>query len=161
MTELPALRVAARLTPLQLAGRGGNLTLAQALDIYQAATPAERKDIQRQVRRQVMNARSKPWEWNQKTTTQAQKFFGITPGPPAALLRMPGEESPLPQVLPQALPQELPRFAEGGVVKKPTVALIGEKAPEAVVPVKKLAATKAGRKLIRLLRAKRINEVVA
>jgi len=154
--ELPALRVSARLTPLQLAVRGSGLTLAQALDIYEAASPAERQDIQRQVRLKVMNARNKPWEWNQKTTTQAQKFFGIAPGPPAALLRMPGEESPLPQVLPQNLPQD----AKGGVVTKPTIGILAEREPEAVVPVKKLAATKAGRKLIRLLRAKRIDDAV-
>jgi hypothetical protein len=46
--------------------------------------------------------------------------------------------------------------AKGGIVKRPTVALIAEKGPEVVVPIRKLVATKAGRKLYRVLRARRI-----
>jgi hypothetical protein len=101
-----------------------------------------------------MNARGKPWEWNQKTSAQAQQFFGIAPGPPAALLRMPNAAPP------QVQPQDLPQFAKGGVVTKPTIGILAEKEPEAVVPVRKLAATKVGRKIIRMLRAKRIDDSV-
>ena len=155
--ELPALRVSARLTPLQLAVRGSGLTLAQALDIYQAATPAERQQIQQQVRLKVMNARSKPWEWNQKATAQAEQFFGIIRPLPAALLRLPYATPPQAAVPQAAAPK--PQFAKGGIVKRPTVPLVGEKGPEAIVPVRKLTATKAGRKLYRLLRAKRIDDV--
>ena len=104
-----------------------------------------------------MNARSKPWEWNQRTTAQAQQFFGIAPGPSAALLRLPYATPPQ-AAEPQAA--VLPQFGKGAIVSRPTVALIGEKEPEAVVPVKKLAATKAGRKIIHIIRAKRIDDVV-
>jgi hypothetical protein len=36
--------------------------------------------------------------------------------------------------------QDVPKMAEGGIVNRPTVALIGEKGPEAVVPLNKLRA---------------------
>jgi hypothetical protein len=38
-------------------------------------------------------------------------------------------------------PYGLPAFAQGGVVTKPTVALVGEKGPEAIVPLNKAPAT--------------------
>jgi hypothetical protein len=52
----------------------------------------------------------------------------------------------------------IPQFGKGAVVESPTVALIAEREPEAVVPVRKLAATKAGRKIVRMIRAKRIDD---
>lgn len=36
------------------------------------------------------------------------------------------------------LPEIVPAFAEGGIVKKPTLSLIGEKEPEAIIPKSKL-----------------------
>ena len=106
----------------------------------------------------------KEQDWNQKTTAQAQQFFGIAPGPPAALSRpfyatppqaaVPQAAAPIPQLVNPLGDEPLPQFGKGGIVKRPTVALIAEKEPEAVVPLKKLAAT--SRKIIRMIRAKRI-----
>lgn len=37
------------------------------------------------------------------------------------------------------VPEIIPAFAEGGIVKKPTISLIGEKEPEVIIPKSKLA----------------------
>lgn len=37
------------------------------------------------------------------------------------------------------VPEMIPAFAEGGIVKKPTISLIGEKEPEVIIPKSKLA----------------------
>jgi hypothetical protein len=41
----------------------------------------------------------------------------------------------LPTDITRTAPPALPRYAQGGVVTKPTVAMIGEEGPEAVVPL--------------------------
>jgi hypothetical protein len=38
------------------------------------------------------------------------------------------------------LPKDVPALAKGGIVRRPTLALIGEAGPEAVVPLSRLSA---------------------
>jgi hypothetical protein len=44
------------------------------------------------------------------------------------------------------------RFCNGGIVTSPTVGLLAEKESEAIVPRRKLAASKAGRGILKSLR---------
>lgn len=43
---------------------------------------------------------------------------------------------------------DIPEMAKGGIVSKPTIALIGEKAPEAVVPLDRLQPTNTGTTIV-------------
>jgi hypothetical protein len=45
----------------------------------------------------------------------------------------------------------IPRFAKGGVIRKPTLGLVGEAGPERIVPVEKLQRTPGGRATMRSL----------
>jgi hypothetical protein len=55
------------------------LPLNVALEVYAAATPDERKQIQTIARKKVANARSKPYEWDDESRAMASRFFGIRP----------------------------------------------------------------------------------
>ena len=46
-----------------------------------------------------------------------------------------GTPGPGPTQMPQGPPSPIPAFAEGGIVTEPTVALVGEAGPEAIVPL--------------------------
>lgn len=54
------------------------------LEVYDAATPQERKQIQSVVRKKVANARSQAWKWDPKSRKMAAKYFGIHPYLPQA-----------------------------------------------------------------------------
>jgi hypothetical protein len=72
--------------------------------------------------------------------TAAGKTKGL-PFPDAAKLK-PFDENlrPLPLNLPNfAALAQIPKFAEGGIVDKPTVAMVGEDGPEAIVPLSRNA----------------------
>jgi N12 class adenine-specific DNA methylase len=76
-TDVPKLRLQARKPALdRMVGR---LSPTEALNVYDAATPEERKGIKVDVRKKLINARTKPWEWTPGGRTLAQKYFGIRP----------------------------------------------------------------------------------
>jgi hypothetical protein len=54
------------------------------LEVYDAATPEERKQIQSVVRKKVANARSQAWKWDPESRRMAAKYFGIHPYLPQA-----------------------------------------------------------------------------
>jgi hypothetical protein len=51
--------------------------LEDALRIYDAATPDERKLIEREARDKIHAARSKPYEWTPEAKQIAQKYFNV------------------------------------------------------------------------------------
>jgi hypothetical protein len=75
--DLPKLRVQARRPPL--AAMVQPLPFAEALRVYDAATPEERKQIALEVRKKVRAARARPYEWTPKVEQLATKYFAIRP----------------------------------------------------------------------------------
>jgi hypothetical protein len=75
--DVPKLRQQATKPPLDAAIRG--LTAMEMLQVFDKASPDERKEINRQVRARVFSARSKPYEWTPQGRVMAQKYFGLKP----------------------------------------------------------------------------------
>lgn len=60
-------------------GMNGEGAIRTVVKVYDAATPAERKQIEGEVRKKLYNARTKPWEWDEKTRTLAKRYFNVEP----------------------------------------------------------------------------------
>ena len=81
-SEVPRLRKQAKFSFLQIVLANRDMTPGEALKIYDVATPEERASIKTMVRKKVMSARTKGYEWNPKTRSLAAKYFGIRPVSP-------------------------------------------------------------------------------
>lgn len=79
----------------------------------------------------------------QQNNIVAQQNAGQLLGPAGGPPPMPGQPPPGGPPPPGAGPGGMPAFGDGGVVTKPTVALIGEKGPEVVVPLAQSKTTVA------------------
>jgi hypothetical protein len=55
------------------------LPLNVALEVYDAATPQERQQIQLLARRKVVGALGKPYQWDADSSALATKYFGVHP----------------------------------------------------------------------------------
>ena len=60
------------------------LPLDVAMQVYQAGTPEERKQLQPLARKKALAARSKPYEWDDESRAIAAQHFGIRPAGPRA-----------------------------------------------------------------------------
>ena len=75
--DVPKIRMQARRPPLAVAI--GRLSMPEMLNVYNVATPDERKQITTTVRRKVIAARVQPKEWTPTAQKLAVKYFGIRP----------------------------------------------------------------------------------
>ncbi len=75
--DVPKIRVQARRPPL--ASAIGRLSMPEALNVYNVATPDERKQITMMVRKKVFAARLQPKEWTPTAQQLASKYFGVRP----------------------------------------------------------------------------------
>jgi hypothetical protein len=70
------------------------LNVAESLNVYDLATPDEKAQIQVAVRRKLIGAMTKPWEWTGDSAAKAQKYFGIKPAKVAGLAPVPTALTP-------------------------------------------------------------------
>ena len=67
----------AREGPLENGLQDSRLPVSVALEIYDAATPAERKAIEHTLRTKIQNALPKPYEWDDESRKLVQQYFGV------------------------------------------------------------------------------------
>jgi hypothetical protein len=73
--DVPKLRLQARRPRLEAMIQ--SLPVTEALKVYDVATPEEKKGIQALIRKKILAARLKPWEWTPQARSIAEKQFHL------------------------------------------------------------------------------------
>jgi hypothetical protein len=81
LTEQDVTEIMQRARQSPLVSDFKRLPVSIALQVYDAATPDERRQLRLLARQKILTARAKPYEWDEDSIALAAKYFGVRPVP--------------------------------------------------------------------------------